>query len=74
MDRGGVLMDAVFDPDLDDNEVCVARIAVYRIIDSDGGMRDDVRCDGGDDDAELDLPTAVGMLAIAQHTLLCEDE
>jgi hypothetical protein len=34
-------------------------------------MRDDVLTDDGDGD-QLDMPTAVGMLAVAQHTMLCE--
>lgn len=50
----------------------IGRVTVYRVLQDDGGMRDEVRSDDGHGD-ELDLPTAVGMLAIAQHTLLCEE-
>lgn len=58
-------------PDLDDGDVVVGRVFVYRIITTDGGMRDDVRTDDGHGQ-EVDMPTAVGMLAIAQHTMLCD--
>jgi hypothetical protein len=36
-------------------------------------MRDLVLTDDGRGE-DLDLPTAVGMLAIAQHTMLCETD
>lgn len=49
----------------------VAVVTVSRILDEDGGMRDDVATDDGQG-GEIDLPTAVGMLAVAQHTLLCD--
>lgn len=61
------------DLDLEPGDRIVGRISVYRVLDADGGMRDEVRSDDGNGD-ELDLPTAVGMLAIAQHTMLCEDD
>lgn len=54
------------------DERIVGRILVARIVDADGGMRDDILTDDGWGD-ELDLPTAVGMLAIAQHTMLCDE-
>lgn len=53
------------------SEHVVATVTVARVIDEDGGMRDDVTTDDGQG-GEIDLPTAVGMLAVAQHTLLCE--
>lgn len=59
------------DVTLDDGERIAGRVAVYRVLGGDGGMRDEVRTDDGQGD-ELDLPTAVGMLAVAQHTLLCD--
>lgn len=52
-------------------ERLVARVSVYRIVSEDGDMRDEVRVDDGHKD-DLDVATAIGMLAIAQHTLLCE--
>jgi hypothetical protein len=58
--------------DLQPGEMVLGQVVVYRIADTDGGMRDQVlTSDGGE--GELDLPTAVGMLAIAQHTLLCNE-
>jgi hypothetical protein len=60
-------------PELEDDERVVGRVVVYRIMTPDGDMRDDIRADDGYGD-DLDLPTAVGMLAIAQHTMLCEFE
>lgn len=59
----------MIDPRLDDGERVIGRVFIYRIADTEGGMRDDVLTDDGDGGG-LDLPTAVGMLAIAQHTLL----
>lgn len=56
---------------LEPGEMILGAVRVYRIADSDGGMRDEVRSDDGAGN-ELDLATAVGMLAIAQHTLLCD--
>lgn len=53
-------------------ERIVGRISVYRVLGEDGGMRDEIRTDDGMGD-ELDLPTAVGMLAIAQHMMLCDE-
>ena len=55
------------------SERVIGRVTVLRVADEDGGMRDDVTTDDGGD-GELDLPTAVGMLAIAQHTMLCDVE
>ena len=60
-------------PELESSERIAGRVCVYRVLDADGGMRDEVRTDDGNGD-ELDLPTAVGMLAIAQHTLLCNED
>lgn len=57
--------------DLEPGDVVVGRVTVLRILRTDGGMDDVVNCDDGRDE-ELDMPTAVGMLAVAQHTLLCE--
>lgn len=54
------------------SERVVGRVEVTRVVTDDGGMRDDVETGDGDG-GELDLPTAVGMLAIAQHTLLCDE-
>ena len=61
------------EPETSDDERIVGRISVYRIVNFDGEMRDEVRTDDGIG-GELDLPTAVGMLAIAQHTMLCDQE
>lgn len=60
------------DPELEAGERIVGRVGVYRVLDTEGGMRDEIRSDDGSGE-EVDLPTAVGMLAIAQHTLLCGD-
>lgn len=54
-----------------DDERCVGEIVIRRIIDGDGGMRDLITVNDGDGD-HLDMPTAVGMLTIASHTLICE--
>lgn len=62
---------ANLEPDLGDGDVVIGRVIVYRIIGADGGMCDDIRTDDGQGQ-EVDLPTAVGMLAIGQHTLLCD--
>ena len=61
------------EPETSDDERIVGRISVYRIVSLDGDMRDEVRTDDGTG-GELDLPTAVGMLAISQHTMLCDQE
>lgn len=53
------------------SEHVVAIVTVSRVLDEDGGMRDDVTTDDGQG-GEIDLPTVVGMLAIAQHTLLSD--
>lgn len=58
---------------LRNGERLIGRVSIYRIIGEDGAMRDEVRTDDGHKDA-LDLPTAIGMMAIAQHTLLWESE
>lgn len=57
--------------DIEPDERIVGLVTVARIVDTDGGMRDEIRTEDGMD-GELDLPTAVGILAIAQHTLLCD--
>lgn len=64
-------MDVDMTPDLDDGEVVVGRVFVYRILTVEGSMRDEVLTDDGRGE-EVDMPTAVGMLAVAQHTMLCE--
>ena len=51
------------------DERIVGRVSTFRVVTADGGMRDEVRTDDGAG-GELDLPTAVGMLAVAQHILL----
>lgn len=56
-----------------EGEVILARVVVVRTADVDGGMRDDVTTDDGQG-GEIDLPTAIGMLAIAQHSLLTADQ
>lgn len=65
------------DLQLDDGDRVVARVALFRVIDADGGMRDEVVHDDGAGE-DLDLITAVGMLAFAQHIVLtgsvCDDE
>lgn len=58
-------------PDLEPDEMILGRVTIYRIADTDGGMRDEVMTDDGCGN-EIDLPTAVGMLAIAQHTMMCD--
>ncbi len=63
------------DPDLEleDGELVVAQVVIYRIMGLDGSMRDAILAVDGQDD-DLDLITAVGMLAVAQHTLLSDDD
>ncbi len=56
-----------------DDERIVGVVSVYRVIREDGCMADHVLSNDGDG-GELDLPTAVGMLAIGQHALLCDDQ
>ena len=53
------------------SEHVVGVVTVTRVLEEDGGMRDDVTTEDGRGE-EIDLPTAVGMLAIAQHTLMCD--
>lgn len=60
-------------PVLDDNERIVGHIEVFRIISMDGGMRDVIVTDDGNGE-ELDLVTAVGMLAVSQHIMLTDPE
>ena len=60
-------------PDLGEGDRIVGRVRVYRVLTEDGGMRDDVFTDDGQGD-EIDMPTAVGMLAVATHSILCECE
>lgn len=57
--------------ELEPGQMLVAHIALYRILREDGGMRDIILSVDGQGE-ELDLCTAVGMLAVAQHTLLCD--
>lgn len=57
---------------LEHGEFIAGRVTIYRVLGVDGDMRDEVRTDDGQG-SEIDLPTAVGMLAIAQHTLLCDE-
>ena len=59
------------DIELEDGELIMGRVAIYRVYDYQGVPRDEVRTDDGHGE-QLDMATAVGMLAIAQHTLLCE--
>lgn len=59
------------DIELAEGEVIMGRVAVYRIYDYHGAARDEVRTDDGHGE-QLDMATAVGMLAVAQHTMLCE--
>lgn len=61
------------EPDLENGDLIIGHVAVYRIIEADGTMRDLVLSDDGHGQ-ELDLPTAVGMLAVGQHTMLCDFE
>lgn len=61
------------DPDLGDDEMLIGRVIAYRIIDSDGDQRDEVHTDDGHGDT-LDWATAVGMLAIAEHRLVCDHD
>lgn len=60
-------------PDLElaDDEFIVGEAHVYRILQSDGQMRDAIISDDGTGE-EIDLPTLVGMLAVAQHTILSD--
>lgn len=58
-------------PELEDGDVVVGRVFIYRVLTEDGGMHDQVFTDDAHGH-QLDMPTAVGMTAVAQHTLLCE--
>lgn len=52
-------------------QMVVGRVLVVRVLNEDGTMHDDVLCDDGNGE-DIDMPTAVGMLAIAQHLIVCE--
>jgi hypothetical protein len=58
--------------EIEEGGIVMGRVLVARILMPDGQMRDEIATDNGIG-GEVDLPTAVGMLAIAQHTLLCDD-
>lgn len=59
------------EPRLEPGEIVVGHISLWRILTNDGDMRDaNVVSDGRG--GNLDLVTAVGMLAIAQHTILSD--
>lgn len=56
---------------IEDADRIVAAVLVLRVVDVEGGMRDVILTADGEGD-ELDVVSAVGMTAVAQHTLLSE--
>jgi hypothetical protein len=58
------------EPDLADGDVVIGRVVVYRITLEDGELRDEVCTDDGQGQ-EIDMACVVGMLAMAQHAVLC---
>lgn len=53
------------------SETVVGRIVITRVLTEDGVTIDHRNIDDGSGD-ELDQTTAVAMLAVAQHAILCE--
>lgn len=60
------------EPELDQGERIVGRVFIWRILDPDGFIRDDVICDDGDD-GDLDRHTALGMCTVGEHTIWAYD-
>jgi hypothetical protein len=59
-------------PRHNDGDVVVGRVAIYRVIDIDGAMRDDIYTDDGRG-GDLDPLTAISMCAMGQHRIFASD-
>ena len=61
----------MFEPDVEEGELIAGHVHIVKVIQTDGTTRTDVYCA---DDSDLSVEETVGMLAMAQHMVMCERE